>query len=255
LGDNADLQLLTTASRQARAGRLFVVEDMPKALIKTRYADVSNLIESGALRAPFPETFILATLEGAADVRLLGVLQRGAIDAVDGLRFRVWSSSPYKFPNGATSWRGPPTEKEGADSAAAAIAILSVVVDPHSLTRVEADAALNRARRVRRQPPIPAYWRVQLPQPTIIIVDSDRVEHAPGTGTHARPCPNERHGHQRHLKSGKVVSVRACKVNAHLPPNPNGPRPYYRVQQPVIGAQHSRDRTWSERKPRPSGRG
>ena len=48
-------------------------------------------------------------------------------------------------------------------------------------------------------------------------------------GTHASPRPHDRRGHPRHLKSGRTVWVRDCKINALLPHLTRG-RDFYEVK-------------------------
>jgi hypothetical protein len=48
-----------------------------------------------------------------------------------------------------------------------------------------------------------------------IDLEPRRKEVAPQGGTHASPKPHDRRGHQRRLRSGKVVYVRSCTINKH----------------------------------------
>ena len=48
-----------------------------------------------------------------------------------------------------------------------------------------------------------------------IDLEPRQKEIAPQGGTHASPKPHDRRGHQRRLRSGKVVYVRSCTINKH----------------------------------------
>ena len=73
-GENArGLQRLQDAFREAKEGRLFVVENLPTETVSAREADACAAFRSGDLRPPFPNTFILATISGVQVPYLFGV--------------------------------------------------------------------------------------------------------------------------------------------------------------------------------------
>jgi hypothetical protein len=53
---------------------------------------------------------------------------------------------------------------------------------------------------------------------TVTIRDDKGVPTQPQGGTHASPKPHDRRGHQRRLKSGKVIYIRSMTINKHKIP-------------------------------------
>ena len=216
------------AAQQARAGRLFVVEHLPFDLATARYPDAYDAIRSGALRPPFPVTFILATLEGSQATLVLGISDTGFVASEDeafGLGFAFGRGE--KDDSGFPCWRrlDKTASMKGAGGALSfwerlqgdAIVILSLIADSRSsVTRVVADDKLNKARIKNGKAPIPPYWRIEA-GPTVLIPGAIPKPATAKGGTHASPRPHDRRGHPRNLKSGRTVWVRECKINALLP--------------------------------------
>jgi hypothetical protein len=115
-----------------------------------------------------------------------------------------------------------------------AMVALSLIADSRStVTRVQADDKLNKARVKRGKAPIPSYWKIEPPRPTILIPNAAPTVASKSKGaTHASPKPHDRRGHPRHLKKGdRMVWVRACRVNALLP-HLTRTREFYEVRLP-----------------------
>jgi hypothetical protein len=109
------------------------------------------------------------------------------------------------------------------------LVVLGLIADARSpVTRVEADAKLNKARVKNGKPQIPPYWKIEPPKPTVLVPGATPRPAAAKSGTHASPRPHDRRGHQRNLKSGRTIWVKDCKINAlvsHLTRN----RSFYEV--------------------------
>jgi hypothetical protein len=216
------------AAQQAKAGRLFVLENLSEALIAARADDARGAVASGALRAPFPATPILLTLEGFGYPNLLSVLDSGFVDdEARGYGLQVLLAMPRRLPTGKIDWE----PFEGDFFCDAVSVALSLIADSRSsVTRITADAALNKARIKHGKAPIPGYWKVE---PTILVPNAaPTVASKPKSATHASPRPHDRRGHPRHLKKGdRTVWVRACKINA-LIPHLTRTREFYEVRLP-----------------------
>ena len=235
---------LLEAAQQAKTGRLFVLENLPQEIVEARYDEAANAIGRGVLRAPFPFTAVLMKLERPPGVCLLGIIDSGFVDdGPGGHGFSFWAVIPHWLPSGKVDWRRSVAEwtrfdPEGFDAAGsydfdAPYVILSLIADSRSsVTRVEADDKLNKARVRRGKPPIPSYWKIKSPKPTVLVPRSVPKPATAKGGTHASPRPHDRRGHARNLKSGRTVWVRECKINALLPHLTRG-RLFYEVRLPI----------------------
>ena len=229
------MQFVQDAARETKEGRLFVVDNLSMEVVSARAADAYAAVETGALRAPFPATFILATIGGIPGACLLGALDTGFVaDQAQGYGLRVTTASP-EWEDGKIIWSGiPPAAEDALDRFQIyAVVCLSLIADSRStVTRVAADDKLNRARVKRGKAAIPAYWRVEVPKPTVLVPKAaPAIEIASKPkGTHTSPKPHDRRSHPRHLKKGdRTVWVRASRINALLPHLTRG-RSYYEVR-------------------------
>ena len=101
-----DLSFVLDAAKQAKAGRLFVIETLSLNPDPSRMGDVEDALKSGALRAPFPSTFILAIREGLSGACLLGVFDNGFVDdKTQGFGLRFGFAFPVRLDDGAIGWR------------------------------------------------------------------------------------------------------------------------------------------------------
>ena len=217
------------AAQQAKTGCLFVLENLPHEIVEARYDDAANAIGRGVLRAPFLFTAVLMKLERPLGACLLGIIDSGFVDdGPGGHGFSFWAVIPHWLPNGKVDWgrsvaewtRFDPEEFDAAGSYDfdAPYVILSLIADSRSpVTRVEADNKLNKARVKRGKAPIPPYWRIEPPKPTVLVPGAAPQPATAKGGTHASPRPHDRRGHPRNLKSGHTVWVRDCKINALIP--------------------------------------
>jgi hypothetical protein len=215
------------------AGRLFAIEGMTPELADIRIKDTFDAVKAGVLRAPYPETFLLMSFEREPGVALVGVTEES-----NGFRIAIALAS--KSATGAVYWRVL-NEREAATEAqvkswrrlkVAAFVALSLIADSRStVTRVTADDNLNKVRLKRGKPPIPPYWKIEPPKPTVLVPNAaPAVAIAPKPqGTHASPRPHDRRGHPRHLKDDRTVWVRASRINALAPHLTRG-RSYYEVR-------------------------
>jgi hypothetical protein len=168
--------------------------------------------------AGFPSTFLLKV---------------SPIDAADEHDFMIGCLLPIMLADGRTGWSDLPKEELDEFRGAVqgfAVTILSLIADSRSsVIRVAADDKLNKARVKRGKAPIPTYWKIEA-GPTILVPGGAvPVIAAAAKGTHASPRPHDRRGHPRHLKSGREVWVRACRINALLPHLTRG-REFYEVR-------------------------
>jgi hypothetical protein len=228
--DNA-LQFIKEATREARAGRLFVVENLPLTLTDTLAPDCNDAIRNGALRPPFTTTFILATIKGLPEgVCLLGVSGNCFSTPAPKPGYESGCLHPERLKNGDIVWKSPDESKEETLGDIIAV-ILSLIADARSpVARVEAPDKLNKARAKRGKPPIPPYWRIEPPKPTVLVPNAARDAVATKSGgTHASPRPHERRGHPRHLSGDRTVWVRSARVNA-LIPHLTRDRAYYEIK-------------------------
>ena len=225
------MQFVQDAAREAKEGRLFVVENLSMEVVSARAGDAYAAVETGALRAPFPATFILATLGGVWGSYLLGALDSGFVaDQARGYGLKFTVVSP-EMEDGRIVWSGiPSTAVDARDRFQIyAVVALSLIADSRSsVTRVAADDRLNRARIKRGKAPIPPYWRIEA-GPTVLVPGVAPKPTTAKGGTHASPRPHDRRGHPRNLKSGRTVWVRDCKINALLPHLTRG-REFYLVK-------------------------
>jgi hypothetical protein len=228
------MQLVQDAAREAKEGRLFVVENLSTEIVSARAADAYAAVETGALRAPFPATFILATIGGVPGACLLGALDTGFVaDQAQGYGFRFTAASP-EWEDGRIIWSGlPPAATDARDKFQIyAVVILSLIADARSsVPRVAADDKLNKARIKRGKAAIPPYFLIEPPKPTVLVPNAaPTIEIAvKKKGTHASPRPHDRRGHPRHLSGDRTVWVRPCKINALLPHLTRG-RSYYEIK-------------------------
>jgi hypothetical protein len=81
--------------------------------------------------------------------------------------------------------------------------------------------------------PIPPYFRIEPPKPTILVPNAaPAVASKPKGGAHASPKPHDRRGHPRHLKKGdRTVWVKPCRINT-LIPHLTRTREFYEVRLP-----------------------
>jgi hypothetical protein len=100
------MQFVRDATRETKEGRLFVFDNLSMEVVSARAADSSSAVETGALRAPFPATFILATISGVPGTCLLGALDTGFVaDQAQGYGLRIRVASP-KWDDGRIIWSG-----------------------------------------------------------------------------------------------------------------------------------------------------
>ena len=234
--DGGGKRILRLAALEAKAGRLFVIENLSPEIVGVRESDVYDAVRRGALRPPFePASFILATVEGKRGAYLLCASANGTGRDVEFYGFR-----PRKTKDGVVAWAEPPKDTDRKTDPGAAVFLdalqayvfvcLSLIADSRSpVTRVEAPEKLNKARVKRGKPPIPPYWRIEPSGPTILIPGAVPGPAAAKGGTHASPRPHDRRGHPRHLKGGRTVWVRDCKINALIPHLTRG-RSFYEVR-------------------------
>jgi hypothetical protein len=223
--------MVMDGAEHTQAGRLFVVENLSPALVSERSDDSFDAIVSGALRTPFSQTFILVAIDDDPTARLLSVQDVGFIDdAEQGYGLRLSVAEAAKLDGRKSRWRIIDDEKERETWSWFTFVILAFIADSRStVTLVEADDKLNKARVKRGKAPIPPYWKIEA-GPTVLVPNAaSAVATKPGNGTHASPRPHDRRGHPRHLKSGREVWVRACKINALLPHLTKG-RSFYEVR-------------------------
>ena len=154
------MQFVQDAAREAKEGRLFVVENLSMEVVSARAADAYAAVETGALRAPFSATFILATIGGVPRACLLGALDTGFVaNQAQGYGLRFMVASP-EMEDGRIIWSGfPPAAKDARDRFQTyAVVCLSLIADSRSsVTRVEADDKLNKARIKRGKGFVPPY--------------------------------------------------------------------------------------------------
>ena len=83
--------------------------------------------------------------------------------------------------------------------------------------RIEAPTSLNRARRARGRPPIPACWKIDATSwVTKMSGLAGRRRRESRGGHHRSPVAHDRRGHQRRLRSGKTTWVRSSRVGEIL---------------------------------------
>jgi hypothetical protein len=225
------LPIVKEAAEHTRAGRLFVIENLPILVAEARLHDADDAIKRGILRPPFPSTFVLVAVDDRRAPYLLAVSDDGYVDDDhQGYGLNFWGSAAFRASDGSIGWgrlMGSGLEKRLTLLADVAI---SLIADPRvSAIPIKADAALNKARVKGGKAPIPPYWKIESPGPTVLVPGAPAVATKPGKGTHASPRPHDRRGHPRHLKSGRTVWVRDCKINALAPHLTRG-RAYYEVR-------------------------
>jgi hypothetical protein len=229
---SATLEALLSISREAKAGRLFVIESLPHALVKERLDEAADAVRSGVLRAPFHITSVLMTYGDDGGIYLLRFVDSGFVDdEARGYGLRALITSPHLDSSGELWWKIPPSEEE-AGAYEFYHVILSLIADSRSsVTRIAADDKLNKARVKRGKAPIPSYWKIEPPKPTILIPNAAPTVASKSKGaTHASPKPHDRRGHPRHLKKGdRTIWVRECRINALLPHLTRG-RLFYEVK-------------------------
>ena len=213
-------QFVQEAAHEAKTGRLFVVEKLSLALVKTLSPDSNDAIGNSVPRPPFARTFILATIENLPDVCLLGAAENGfSTDMTQRPGFEFGCLYPGRLENGAIGWNAPSKDDITVFGNIISV-ILSLIADSRCpAKRIEVDAKLNKARIKRGKAPIPPYFLIEPPKPTVLVPDAApaRFSAAKG-GTHASPRPHDRRGHPRHLKKGdRTTWVRSTRVNALIP--------------------------------------
>jgi hypothetical protein len=226
------LSIVKEAAEHARPGRLFVIENLPVLIAEARLHDADDAIKRGILRPPFPATFVLVTLDDSRAPYLLGMKDDGYVDDDhQGYGLSFWGSAAIRSSDGSFGWgrlMGSGLEKRLtllADVAISLIADSRVTVLP-----VKADAKLQQARVKRGKAPIPPYWKIEPPKPTVLVPNADpSAPSKPKGGTHASPRPHDRRGHPRHLSGDRVVWVRASKVKALIPHLTRG-RSFYEIK-------------------------
>jgi hypothetical protein len=225
-------QLVLDASQQAQAGRLFVIETLSETLITKGGGEATRALASGALRAPFPVTFILVTFEGFSTPVLVHVLHDDVVDdEAQDYGVRVSFAQPSRLSTGEIDWEDFGNDETGSFFCDAISVILSLIADSRSTaTRIVAPDKLNKARLKRGKAAIPPYWKIEPPKPTVLIPNAaPAAPTKPKGGTHASPRPHDRRGHPRHLNGDRTTWVRASRVNALVPHLTRG-RSFYEVR-------------------------
>jgi hypothetical protein len=225
------LPIVKEAAEHARAGRLFVVENLPVLVAEARLHDADDAIKRGVLRPPFPVTFVLLTLNDSRAPYLLGVSDDGYIDDDDqGYGLNFWGSAAFRSGDGSLGWgrlMGSGLEKRLTLFADVAISLIADSRSP--VTRIETPEKLAKARAKNGKPPIPPYWKIEPPKPTVLVPGAEAKPAAAKGGAHASPRPHDRRGHPRHLNGDRTVWVRASRVNALLQHLTRG-RSYYEIK-------------------------
>ena len=215
-GSASGMQRIQAACREAKDGRLFVAENLPMETVAAREADACDAFRSSDLRPPFqPQTFILATIAGAKGPYLFAVTEDPLRSAGSSHFCAILSVARE---GDKIVWRVLPGDSADWERfQICAVVLLSLIADSRSsVIRVEADAALNKARVKRGKTPILPYWKIEPPKPTVLVPGSAPKPATAKGGTHASPRPHDRRGHPRNLKSGRTVWVRDCRIHALL---------------------------------------
>jgi len=250
-----DVNYLRTAIHDTvAAGRMIDFGFIPNAVIKSESLATRHMFEAGELAHPFEHWLGITSWEGGCNgylvvphpikpydtlvVELYGVSMPHVGDALliydmvsiqtNGIGDTRVSPAYMRYPKGHAE-TVQEQRNRGSNSLDPLVTMLRLLADASvPITHVASPEKLNKARARRGKPPIPAHHVVCTKDYiSQIHAAKHRLTQGDGTGRHASPAAHWRRGHMRHLSSGKLVLVRASKVNWRGPEDLH--RKFYKI--------------------------
>ena len=230
--------LVKTAALALRSGRCFDFGVVPQpAQIDACDAHVDaavSLVERGSLGLPYDIFVGLARFTGTGGEDGIVMIVAETDDGVRPHRLLHFSTGTATRPaSRLNQWqigygdsghfflpaegRDAGRDREAERHFRRLALLLGLIADrriPQS--RIEAPAQLNKARRARGRPAIPACWKIDAASwVTRLAAPRGRSGESRG-GHHRPPVAHDRRGHQRRLRSGKTTWVRSSRVGEIL---------------------------------------
>jgi hypothetical protein len=225
--------------RTVAEGRMIDFGFIPNDVLKPESVRSRHMFELGEFTHPYDDWVAIASWEGGLNayhisphpsyagyilvIEMYGVHLPGLGDAtliydlvainVIGLDNTIVAPYASRYPNGEME-TDVEMRARGANSLDPLVTFLRILADASiPIEHREAPERLNRARAKAGKWAIPGHTIVHTKDYVSQFTSAPGTRGSASGGTHASPIAHWRRSHLRHLSDGKVVQVRASKIN------------------------------------------